>query len=397
MNLGRLALRNIAGSAFRSWVIALCALVVAGLALSTTLLVGGAQSSLRLALERLGADILVVPKGAQGRVETALLMGKPVSVWMPEENLAKIASVPGVAVASPQVYLASLANAACCSASEMFVVVYDPHTDFTLTPWLKGKLGHGLRLGEVIGGSLVFTPEGEQNIKLYGYFLTLVGNLEATGTGLDQTMFLTSETAHDVARISVSRAEKPLVIPAQSISAVLIQVAPGANPGEVAQRIAREVPGVSAMEGAGLFRDYREQISALSALMAPVLATTLALAMVAIVLVFSLAANERRREVGVLRALGASRGFVLQSLLAEAGILALAGGVAGIALAGPGTMLFRHFIIMSLGMPFALPSAGSLLARIGEGLLLALASVTLAALYPALKSSRQDPAVAMRE
>jgi putative ABC transport system permease protein len=279
----------------------------------------------------------------------------------------------------------------------MFVVVYDPQTDFTLTPWLKGKLGHGLRLGEVIGGSLVFTPEGEQNIKLYGYFLTLVGNLEATGTGLDQTMFLTSETAHDVARISVSRAEKPLVIPAQSISAVLIQVAPGANPGEVAQRIAREVPGVSAIEGAGLFRDYREQISALSALMAPVLATTLALAMIAIALVFSLAANERRREVGVLRALGASRGFVLQSLLAEAGILALAGGVAGIALAGPGTMLFRHFIIMSLGMPFALPSAGSLVARIGEGLLLALASVTLAALFPALRSSRQDPAVAMRE
>jgi len=174
-------------------------------------------------------------------------------------------------------------------------------------------------------------------------------------------------------------------------------VAPGANPGEVAQRIAREVPGVSAMEGAGLFRDYREQISALSALMAPVLATTLALAMIAIALVFSLAANERRREVGVLRALGASRGFVLQSLLAEAGILALAGGVAGIALAGPGTMLFRHFIIMSLGMPFALPSAGSLVARIGEGLLLALASVTLAALFPALRSSTQDPAVAMRE
>ena len=39
MNLYRLALRNIAGNAFRSWVVALCALLVASFALATTLIV----------------------------------------------------------------------------------------------------------------------------------------------------------------------------------------------------------------------------------------------------------------------------------------------------------------------------------------------------------------------
>ena len=42
---------------------------------------------------------------------------------------------------------------------------------------------------------------------------------------------------------------------------------------------------------------------------------------------FSLAVNERRRQIGVLRALGASQATVLKSLLAESTLLALAGGL----------------------------------------------------------------------
>ena len=95
MNLGQLAWRNIKGNAFRSWVVFLCAMVVAGFSLSAVMIIRGAEDSLRLALNRLGADIIVVPEGTETRVETALLMGKPVKVWMPQENLDKIARIPG--------------------------------------------------------------------------------------------------------------------------------------------------------------------------------------------------------------------------------------------------------------------------------------------------------------
>ena len=50
MNLTQLARKNIACSAFRSWVVALCALLVAALALGTTLLLRGAETSLRLVI-----------------------------------------------------------------------------------------------------------------------------------------------------------------------------------------------------------------------------------------------------------------------------------------------------------------------------------------------------------
>ena len=397
MNLVRLAFKNISGSAFRSSVVFLCALVVAGFALSITLIIRGAEDSLRLALGRLGADIIVVPEGAETRVESALLMGKPVKVWMPQSNLEKIARIPGVAVVSPQLYLASLSNASCCSVSEMFMVAYDPQTDFTVTPWLKRKLGGGLRLGEAVGGSTVFVPEGEQNIKLYGYFLTLKGNLEPTGTGLDQTMFLTFETANDVARISKTRAEKPLEIPPDSISAAMVRVQPGSDSRAVALDIMQKVPNVTPIESPDLFQAYRKQITGLLRAVLGILGITWALSVVLIGLVFSMAVNERRREIGVLRALGATRVAVFQSLLTEAGILALSGGAVGVTLAALAVYLFRNFLVASLGIPFLLPSVPSLLALNGGGLALALGSVTLAALLPAYRISRQDPAMAMRE
>lgn len=393
----RLTFRNLEGNAFRSWTVFLCALVVAGLTLSATLIFRGAESSLRLALERLGADIVVVPQGAETKVETALLMGKPATAWMPADNVRKIAASPGVAAASPQLYLASLSNASCCSASEMFVVALDPATDFTITPWLRQRLGSDLRLGEVVGGSLVFTPAGERYIKLYGYHLTLKENLEPTGTGLDQTMFLTFETARAVAKGSRTLAEKPLEIPPDSVSAILVNIRPDADPRLTARRITQDLRGVIAIPGPDLFQTFRRQMTGVLRGVVALLGIIWALAVGLIALVFSMAANERRREIGVLRALGAPRAYVLRSLLEEAAVLGLGGGVVGLGLAILAVYLFRNLLVVSLGIPFLLPSVPSLLVVIGGGLATALATVAVAALIPVVRVSHQEPALAMRE
>ena len=397
MNLYRLALRNIAGNAFRSWVVALCALLVASFALATTLIVRGAESSLRLAIDRLGADIVVVPAGTTTKVESALLMGTPTRVWMPQANLAQIAVVPGIRAVSPQLFLSTLNNASCCSVSNMFLVAYDPETDFTITPWLEKTLGHDIGLGEAVGGTYVYVPEGEQNIRLYGYFVTLKANMEPTGTGLDQSMFLTFETARDMARISRTTALEPLEIPPDSISAAMVKLAPGSDSHAVALDIMHAVPNVTPIESPNLFQAYRKQMTNLLGSILAILAVTWAMSMLLIGLVFSMAANERRRELGVLRALGATRGVVFQSLVTEAGLLALGGGAVGIAVTILAVYLFRQAIIVSMGIPFLFPAPGLLLAQVAGGLVLTLLSVTLAALVPAYRISHQEPATAMRE
>jgi putative ABC transport system permease protein len=324
-------------------------------------------------------------------------MGVPTEVWMPQGNLGRIAAVPGVEVVSPQLYLSTLTGASCCSVEHMFLIAYDPETDFTVEPWLIDKLGDGLHLGEAVGGTYVFVPEGEQNIKIYGYFVTLKANMEPTGTGLDQSMFLTFETAHDVARISRSMAESPLEIPADSVSAVLVKVTPGSDLEEVALQIMHDVPGVTPIESPNMFQSYRAQMIGLLTGILAAMGITLALSVLLIGLVFSMAANERQRELGVLRAMGATRGFVFGSLVTEAGVLALAGGTAGIGLTVLATYLFRQLIVVSLGIPFLLPSLPALVAQVMGGLAMALGSVTVAAMVPAYRISHQDPASAMRE
>ena len=396
-SLAGLALRDISGSAFRSWLIGICSLVIAAFLLATVLVVQGAQDSLDLAAQRLGADIVVMPQGSETGVEGALLMGAPVKSWMPAADVAKIASLPGVAEASPQLYLSSLKDAACCSVSNMFMVAYEPSTDFTLKPWLEEQLGDSLGLGQAVGGHFVFVPVGDENIKLYGYILSLRGNLEATGTNLDQTMFITFDTAYDMARMSRTTAVKPLVIPQDQVSSVLVRVAPGDDAQNVAEEIAGAVPGVNAVRSPDMFGAYRSQISSVLRVTLVILGLTLVLAAALLVFVFSIAATERRRQIGVLRALGATRGAVLVSLLTEAGVLALAGGIAGVVVAAVGVYLFRALLVESLGFPFLYPSAGPLAGVIAAGLAVALAVVALAALFPALRVCRQDPASSMRE
>jgi putative ABC transport system permease protein len=397
MDLFQLAWKNITGNTFRSWVVLISAMLLAAFAISATLLLRGAATSLKLVSDRLGADIVVVPTGAEAKMEGALLMGVPAEFWMPKSTLASIAAIPGVETVSPQVYLTTLTNASCCSMSNMFMVAYDPQTDFTVKPWLKQELGNGLNLGEVVGGAHISATEGIQNIRVYGYLVTLKTNIEATGTGLDQSMFFTMDTARDIARISQTQADQPLNIPTDQVSAVLIKVKTGTDPHSVAVQIFRNIEGVVPIESSKLFQSSRSQMASLIKIVAIMLISTSALAVMVIGLVFSMAANERRKELGVLRALGATRRFIGQTLLAEAGILALCGGAIGIFLAVLGIYLFRRLIMVSLGLPFLLPSPGSLMLQIGAGMLLALLAVFIAALFPAIKISRQDPAIAMRE
>ena len=111
---------------------------------SVTFITEGGRAGLQVVLGRLGADLLIVPEGAEIKVETALRMGKPAQAWMPREKLTEIARLPGVAQVSPQLHLATLSGASSCPAPEMFIVAYDPATDFTLRPWSDQQSGGAL-------------------------------------------------------------------------------------------------------------------------------------------------------------------------------------------------------------------------------------------------------------
>ena len=397
MSILRIALKNIKGNVVKSLTIFLCVLGISAFFVATTLVVQGAQNSLERGLERLGADILVVPEGAENKLESALLMGTPIKLWMPEEYLGRIAQVEGVAAVSPQIYLQSLFGAHCCAVSEMFMVAFDPETDFSVTPWLQKNLGRGLAKGEVIGGTHVFLPEGEQYIMLYGYNLDLKGTLEPTGIGIDATLFMTKETAEELAKWSTQTAVEPLEVPSDSISSVMVKVKPGVNPHAVAVQISRDIEGVVPIESPNLFGRFRQQMLGLLWVFIVMLGLAYLVSALLIGLVFSMAAHERRREMAVLRATGATPLFIFRTLWTEAALLAAAGGAAGIVLSSLAVYMFRDLLDSSLGMPFLFPSFASWLGLFALALFLSLVTVSIAVVVPVYRISRQEPALAMKE
>ena len=96
---------------------------------------------------------------------------------------------------------------------------------------------------------------------------------------------------------------------------------------------------------------------------------------------------ERRGEIGLRRALGATRRHISLQFLAESALLAVLGGIAGLALGAGATEVYA----VTRNEPFVVPLY-ALIAAPAAGLLIG----TLAGLYPAAKASRLSPTEALR-
>jgi len=372
-------------------------MILAAFLMSTTILAKSIGHSLRVGTKRLGADIVVVPAGKEIEAQMALLLGKPLSeAWMPAENLDRIAQVEGVAKVSPQLYLVTLTGAACCTAWDMFMIAFDQKTDFTVMPWLRKEVKEPGPL-DVIGGDWVIVPEETGEISIYGVKVNLAAKLEPTGMGLDQTMFLTFETAHEIARQSVTTAARPMNIPEGKISAVQVKAKENHGIDEVAKRIMEKVPGTYAFASLELTRAIQGQTEGLFRMLFLGLAVVWVLAVVLSGFVFSLMVNERRREIGLLRAIGANRKFIFKLFLTESSVLGLGGGLIGVAFAVLFVYLFKVYLMLSAEVPLLIPPLPSLLGFMLACLVIALILAMPALLYPAIRASRIDPAVAMRE
>ena len=95
------------------------------------------------------------------------------------------------------------------------------------------------------------------------------------------------------------------------------------------------------------------------------------------------AVTERTREIGILKSLGASRGYIVRSILRETALLTIAGIALGVGL----TVLTKY------GIAYRFPTIPFIISwqwRV-RGLSIAFVGAMLGALYPALKAAGKDP------
>jgi putative ABC transport system permease protein len=97
--------------------------------------------------------------------------------------------------------------------------------------------------------------------------------------------------------------------------------------------------------------------------------------------------SERRREIGIRRALGAKRGDIRQQFLIESVILSLIGGLLGVVLGVAAARIISHFA----GWQYVL-SWGAIVLGFGVSSMVGL----FFGFYPARQASQLDPIVALR-
>ncbi len=176
---------------------------------------------------------------------------------------------------------------------------------------------------------------------------------------------------------------------------------PGVKPGQLAARVRAALPSTllvrtGAQEAANQTSELEEKLGFLRTFLLVFAYVALVVGAFIIFNTFSITVAQRVREFGLLRTLGASRGQVMRSVVAEGLLLGVIGSLVGLAaglLLAPGLdQLFKAF-------GAELPDNGTVLeSRTVIVSLLAGVLITVAAgFFPALRATRVPPIAAMRE
>jgi putative ABC transport system permease protein len=136
-----------------------------------------------------------------------------------------------------------------------------------------------------------------------------------------------------------------------------------------------------------VMKTFGKVLGILTAALAGIAAISLTVAGVGIMNVMLVSVSERTREIGLLKALGASRGAVLRAFLVEAALLSTAGGTLGLLTGWAGILALRGLFP---DFPVAAP-AWAVLAAVVVSVAVGLVSGVL----PARRAARLDPVVAL--
>jgi putative ABC transport system permease protein len=388
------AVKNLRRKSFRT------AVLILSIGLLVSILVFGASfivsvsSSLERASNRLGADLLVVPVGARDYAEEMLLETKVKVFYMEKDILGRVTAVEGVEQATHQVYLQSILGL-CCDIPAAKIVAFDQDSDFIVKPWLTKVLNRRLEKGEAIIGAEAYENLGLLDVQssvLFNKKYNFVGVLDKTGTGLDNAIFISEENIDDILELG-SASLRP-----DQISLIFTKLEPGYDPEEVGRRIegSGSILEVDVIERSDMGKRIVSTLTDINRVfMITIILATLLSAFLAWS-VFSAIANERLREIGIMRAIGARGSHIVWMFVAEVTLLGVLGSLVGIAL---GT-----YLSVSLASFFTLIREMSATMTLFErfevsliGLLAGSAICLVGALSSIMRFKRLEPLKALKE
>lgn len=155
---------------------------------------------------------------------------------------------------------------------------------------------------------------------------------------------------------------------------------------EMASRIDSELPGNSIQPTRDVFTSFENSIPYLNVFLRVLVGLASIVSALVVMLAMYTTITERTREIGILKALGASRGYIVGIIEKEAILISLIGLVAGFAV----SLLAGYLISRFYGLLFEYSLTWTLTAAA-----IGIVGGVLGALYPAVKASNLDPVSAL--
>ncbi|WP_027414871.1 ABC transporter permease [Aneurinibacillus terranovensis] len=397
--LSTVAWRNLKRKMSRTVLLAGSAAITAFILFTSYFFIFSMERSIAASSNRLGADLMVVPKGFGGQAGDMIISGTPTRFYMPETVLDRIRTISEVQIASPQIYLQTVSAVCCRTAGDFPVVAYDPKTDFTLKNWVAGdkKIGkYDLIIGANAGGEnyLYHYDDNatEEWITLFGKDFLIKNLIFPTGMGTDKTIFMQMDAARELNH----KRDNKLNFPDGSISIVLVKTQPGMME-FVKRQIDRMNLNVDVVKGSGLQETVNKQVFPVKMLSYMMIGLVLIMSALQVMTMFTAVISERQKEIGMLRAMGASKMVTYRLLLMEAAFASVIGAAVGSLLAGAALYDNRILILQLLQLPMLFPDwpTGLLIGTIITVITAVIA--VFAAFFPVRSTLKLQPYEAIRE
>jgi putative ABC transport system permease protein len=278
------------------------------------------------------------------------------------------------------------------------MIGYDAQSDFLLAPWLNGEVPGGPGDNEVIVGSKIDGGIGDKLV-FFAREYTVVGKLVATGMGFDTSAFVNLDMAQTALREYAKLGGENVPDGDDVISSVAINVKPGVDLPEFAKniRLGYRDLRVGVIETQTMVSGMSANLDALISVISLLAVLLWVLAAGVLALIFALSINERRREFGIYRALGASKAKLAAIILSESAVTGAVGAVIGLALVSFAYYLFEPLLSMSINLPYLRPSGGTIAVLLVGGFVLSLATGQAAAAFSALRIGKVATAAIIKE
>lgn len=388
MNFFRLAFKNLLRRKIRT------ILTIQGIAIAIFVLFSllsfqnGYKNSLTKEMNDLGINILAVPKGCPYEAASLIVHGGVIPKYLDETDLKQISQIDGIELATP-IFLSQIYEPEQERTSIIYGIIPQEYTKVKPGWKLNGQyfnindtaaiiIGNEVAYQEKLGvGDEVFFPSINKIYKVSGI-------LDRTG-GQDDGFYF----------VPLAEAQR-IFDKIGKITAVAIKIKDLSQISEISKKL-EQIPDIQVVTMAQVLGTILNLVGSARTLIFSVVVIALIIGTLGIINTMFVTIYERRREIGILKAIGAGNFDVIKLIILETLIIAIIGGIEGSLLSLVGGRLVETFVRGVI--PYAPKRMLFTFQFANFGIAIAYSVIigVLAAIFPSIKAASLSPVETIRK